>query len=203
MERPLGWEPQYPPSQIWVLQRDDCLGHSSPKGVKGTAGMAARHPCALHPDRPHSGFKYVSRSMDEPEQSLSRRARKEAHVMGLEGTTLAEVSAIAALPGALLLVLRWAAMAWPARWTRRGAAARAAQQGLEWLALVPAQLAVQLDLVSAQALLLWLALALAALEVLRPGPGRRRREHARPGAQLELRCAVPHRGNRAGLLKCN
>ena len=79
--------------------------------------------------------------------ALSLRSRKEAHVSGLVGTSLAEVSAIAALPVALVLALRCLSQPW------LGKAGLAWQLFAEWLMLVPVQLACQLDLITAPVLL--------------------------------------------------
>lgn len=98
----------------------------------------------------------------------ARRLAKEAFVTGHAGTTLAEVSAIAAVPVACLLVLRCA--------TGRALATAAATPVLEWAAFIPALLACQLDLVSARALLLAAALVAFSSQRLLPPP--------RPATQL-------------------
>lgn len=86
---------------------------------------------------------------------------------GLEGTTLTEVAALAALPVALLLLLR-AVAAHLQRGPARAPLGPRTQLALEWLVFVPAQLVCQLDLISAPALLLALGLALRSLWALQP-----------------------------------
>ncbi len=108
----------------------------------------------------------------------SLRARKEAHVAGLTGTTLYEVSAVAAVPVALLLALRCAGP------SHMGAWGPGAQQALAWLVFIPAQLIVQLDLISAPALIWAAGAGVWALCTFRHRPASRRR---RRGPVEELR----------------